>query len=39
MNLRKKLETINEKNEKVTDNQISNMANIHKSLITAKLQE
>jgi hypothetical protein len=32
----KKIKTINEKNEKVTDNQISNMANIHKSLTTAK---
>ena len=35
---KEKIETINEKNEKVTDNQISNMANIHKSLITAKLK-
>ncbi len=33
-----KINSINEKNEKVTDNQKSNMANIHKSLITAKLQ-
>ena len=33
-----KIKTLNEKNEKVTDNQKSNMANIHKSLITAKLQ-
>ena len=33
---KKKIKTINEKNEKVTDNQISNMANIHKSLTTAK---
>jgi len=35
---KEKIKTINEKNEKVTDNQISNMANIHKSLITAKLK-
>ena len=33
-----KINSLNEKNEKVTDNQKSNMANIHKSLITAKLQ-
>ena len=34
-----KIKTINEKKEKVTDNQISNMANIYKSLITAKFQD
>ena len=34
----KKIKNINKKNEKVTSNQMSNMANIHKSLITAKLQ-
>ena len=33
-----KINQVNEKNEKVTENQISNMANIHKSLITAKNQ-
>ncbi len=30
------INSINEKNEKVSDNQISNMANIHQSLILAK---
>ena len=31
-----KIEKINQKGEKVTDNQISNMANIHQSLLEAK---
>tara|TARA_Y100000590_G_scaffold6989_1_gene8957 strand:- start:297 stop:1328 length:1032 start_codon:yes stop_codon:yes gene_type:complete len=34
----KNIENINAKNEKVTNNQISNMSNIHKSLLTAKNQ-
>lgn len=33
-----KIKKINEKNDNVTENQISNMANIHKSLIIAKEQ-
>tara|TARA_Y100000590_G_scaffold468692_1_gene652609 strand:- start:143 stop:1174 length:1032 start_codon:yes stop_codon:yes gene_type:complete len=33
---KKNINPVNEKNEKVTDNQISNMANIHQSLILAK---
>jgi len=32
----KNINPINEKNEKVTDNQISNMSNIHQSLLLAK---
>ena len=34
----KDIKKINAKNENVTDNQMSNMSNIHKSLITAKNQ-
>ena len=33
---KKNINPINEKNEKVTDNQISNMSNIHQSLLLAK---
>ena len=33
-----KIKKINAKNENVTENQISNMSNIHKSLLTAKSQ-
>ena len=32
------IKNINAKNEKITENQISNMSNIHKSLLTAKNQ-
>ena len=35
---KKNISNINQKNEKITENQISNMANIHKSFITAKNQ-
>ena len=34
-----KIKTINEKNEKVTSNQISNMSNIYKSLLLSKMAE
>ena len=33
------IKTINEKNEKVTSNQISNMSNIYKSLLLSKISE
>ena len=33
------IKTINEKNEKVTSNQISNMSNIYKSLLLSKMSE
>ena len=32
------IKSVNAKNEKVTENQISNMSNIHKSLLVAKVQ-
>tara|TARA_Y100000590_G_scaffold428253_1_gene539351 strand:+ start:2221 stop:3252 length:1032 start_codon:yes stop_codon:yes gene_type:complete len=35
-NFKKNINPINEKNEKVSDNQISNMSNIHQSLLLAK---
>ena len=35
----KQIKTVNEKNEKVTSNQISNMSNIYKSLLLSKISE
>ena len=35
----KQIKTVNEKNEKVTSNQISNMSNIYKSLLLSKMAE
>ena len=35
----KQIKTVNEKNEKVTSNQISNMSNIYKSLLLSKMSE
>ena len=36
LEFKKNIKTLNSKNEKVTENQMSNMSNIHKSLLVAK---